>query len=89
MGGLPAVEESCRSVCKADFQGRNVGAEVGVKNINSTLTHERREWRIKSSVGKVHEYSSKGEVSIGLASTSIAPTWPVVLPYGKQVPTTN
>ena len=42
-----------------------------------------------SLVGKVHEYSSKGEVSIGIASTSIAPTWPVVLPYGKQVPTTN
>jgi len=41
------------------------------------------------NVSKLHEVSSKGEVYIGMSSTSIAPTWPVVLPYGKQVPTTN
>ena len=37
----------------------------------------------------VHEVRGEGEVRVGLASVSIAPTWPVVLPYGKQVPTTE
>ncbi|RLE99090.1 MAG: hypothetical protein DRJ63_06380 [Thermoprotei archaeon] len=34
----------------------------------------------------VCEESSSGSLRVGLASKSIAPSWPVVLPYGKQVP---
>lgn len=30
---------------------------------------------------------ASGRLRVGLASKSIAPTWPVVLPYGKQTPT--
>ena len=35
-------------------------------------------------VGKVFSESAEGKLKVGFASVNIDPTWPVVLPYGKQ-----
>ncbi len=39
-----------------------------------------------SGLHDIEEYHTSGEIYIGLSSKSIAPTWPVILPYGKQIP---
>ena len=38
------------------------------------------------SLHNIEEFHESGEIYIGLSSKNIAPTWPVILPYGKQVP---
>ena len=42
-----------------------------------------------SMLYNLHEYYSKGEIHVGFSSENIAPTFPVVLPYGKQIPLMN
>ncbi|HID12160.1 MAG TPA: hypothetical protein EYP17_12840, partial [Candidatus Latescibacteria bacterium] len=36
------------------------------------------------NIGKAFSESAEGKLEVGFASVSIDPTWPVVLPYGKQ-----
>lgn len=39
-------------------------------------------------LGEQAVFHASGPLRVGLSSVSIAPNWPVVLPYGKQTPTT-